>query len=281
MRLENTSCYNCGSAAYKHYDSENGFNLVKCSGCGLLYVTPRPSEEDISKAKLTGVHEGDKTITTTGRYARRRVGRYVNILKDLYPDNELKNVPLHWFDIGCGFGEFLEALARFSDNKIEARGAEQNEIKIRSAKKRNLDAYDFDASDKVYDYVSLLNVYSHLPNPVKFIGNLKKIIKPGGELLIETGDTCQLDSKYHHKPYYLPDHLSFANREIVENILMKCGFEIIRTRLYRSPLFPRLYSVQEVAIEFLKIVLRKHGSFKHFFPKHPNRDMYIRCRLIN
>lgn len=281
MKLVKVPCYNCDSREFKEYDSENGYNLVKCFSCGLLLVNPRPSEEDISQAKLTGVHEGESEIATTGRYARRRVKRYIGILNDMFPANELSKKESTWFDIGCGFGELMEALVSYSDSRIKVKGSELNEIKVAVAKKRKLDVdfYDLNEMDIKFDRISLLNVFSHLPDPVNFLERLKSLLKPGGELLLETGHTSHLDKKYQQKPYYLPDHLSFANQEILENILTNIGFNILDTKIYRSPLYPRVLNPIEVSIELLKIVLGKHGQIKHFFPKQPNRDMYIRCRL--
>ena len=281
MRLIETPCYNCNSTEFSDYDTENGYKLVKCKSCGLLLVNPRPAEEDISKAKLTGVHEGEKTIATTGRYMYRKVSRYKKVLKDFFPNDELKKKKIEWFDIGCGYGELIQTLIKISGGNVKVKGSELNEIKVKGAQARKLDVdfYDIDNMGQQFDTVSLLNVWSHLPDPVKFLDNLKKLIKPGGELFLETGHTSHLIPEHQQYPYYLPDHLSFANQEIVENVLRKIGFEIVETRIYRSTIYPKWYNVREVVIEFAKIFLRKYGSIKNFFPKHPNRDMFVRARL--
>lgn len=281
MKLIEVPCYNCNSSEYELYDTENGYNLVKCSSCGLLYVNPRPAEEDISKAKLTGVHEGETTIATTGRYMHRKVARFNRILRKVYPGDELAQKESTWFDIGCGYGELIQSLNKISKGKVKAKGSELNEIKVAGAKKRNLDVdfYDIDNMGEQFDYLSLFNVWSHLPNPVEFLENLKKLLRPGGELLLETGHTSHLKKEHQHYPHYLPDHLSFANQDIVENVLKNIGFEIVETHLFRSPIYPVLYNPLDVGIELAKIVLNKYGSFKNFFPKHPNRDMFVRARL--
>lgn len=279
MKLIEIICYNCGSNLSELYDEENGFSLVKCQKCGLLYVNPRPSDKDISESLLYGMHEGKKTISTTGRYSRLRTRRYNKILRDLYPDGRLKKKGASWLDIGCGFGEFMEALMQYSDKTLTIKGSEPNIYKINSAKKRHLDVdfLDLDKIEEKFDFVSLLNVYSHLPDPVMFLTKLSRLLKDDGELLIETGHSAHLPKPLHHKPYFLPDHLSFANKEIVENILIRSGFKIIKTRIYRHPQFPAYNDIPEVGKEILKIILNKNGKISNFFPKEPNRDMYIRC----
>ncbi len=281
MKLIEVPCYNCHSEKFSDYDSENGYKLVKCNSCGLLLVNPRPAEEDISKAKVRGVHEGKNTIETTGRYMIRKKKRFIKILKDFYPNQELQKKDSSWLDIGCGYGELIEALGHVSNNKVKSTGTELNEIKVASAKKRglNVDLTDLNDIHEKFDSLSLFNVWSHLPDPVQFISGLKRFLKPGGEILIETGHTSHLEPKHQLVPYYLPDHLSFANKDIVENVLQNVGFEIVKTKIYRSTIYPRLYHPLEIGIEFAKIILRKYGSIKNFFPKHPNRDMFIRARL--
>ncbi len=279
MKLIEVSCYYCGSSESEFYDKENGFQLVKCSSCGLVYVNPRPSDEDISHAILIGMHEGEHILSTTGSYSFLRIRRYLKILRNLYPNGILKQNGAKWLDIGCGFGEFLHALLKFSNNRLSVKGSEPDQHKIVSARKRGLDVsfLDLDNIEDKFDYISLLNVYSHLPDPIRYLSQIYSLLKNNGEFLIETGHSCHLPSKLHHKPYYLPNHLSFANKEIVENILKKVGFDIIDTRIYRHPQYPKHTDIPEVTKEIVKIVLNKNGKFSNFFPKYPERDMYIRC----
>src|SRR5215210_5547293 len=123
--MKDVACYNCGSDNYTFYASENGFTLVKCSACGLLFVNPRPDDREIEVAHRLGVHRGDKQFSVTGRFNPRKVSTYVKILHDFY-GGELLNGQRRWLDIGCGHGEFLIALKRYSNNEIVCKGIEPN-----------------------------------------------------------------------------------------------------------------------------------------------------------
>lgn len=283
MKTVAVNCYNCGSEDAAHYDTENGYHYVKCNNCGLVYLNPQPSGEEISESHKTGEHRGETTINVTGKYQKKKVGTYLNVLKDFYP----KGLPIadketsKWLDIGCGFGEFLEALTIFGKEQLYVKGSEPNQYKINSCLQRGLDVSFVDLQQQTtqYDFISLLNVYSHLPDPPAFIEILKKHLKKGGELLLQTGHSAHLPAQYHHKPYFAPDHISFANQEIVEDILKRAGFSILQTNIYRFGQFPKLTDVRGMAIQVAKIVLNKNGSIGNFFPKYPDRDMYIRARL--
>lgn len=275
---QKTNCYNCGSWEYEHYDKENGFNLVRCKVCSLLYVNPRPSDSDIAEANKIGMHIGDKIINLRSSFNRSKIKHYLTILRDFYNSDTFMGDDVSWLDIGCGYGEFMQALRIYSKNRLKIKGTETNQVKIETARAHNLEVafFDLDTHNDKYNFISMLNVYSHLPNPVQTLNTCKKMLKSGGEILLETSHSSHLPSRDHHKPYYLPDHLSFANREIVVNILERIGFEIINIEFYR--LFPKLGPISLMK-ELAKIVLDRGGNIRNFFYKYPNRDMWIRARL--
>ena len=88
--------------------------------------------------------------------------------------DEIKNKEL---DIGSGTGEFILAIKNFADDNIDILGSEPNLDKQKIANKKiNTTFVDIDNSDDKYDFISMLNVYSHIYDPVNFI-KIKKITK--------------------------------------------------------------------------------------------------------
>ncbi|MBN1183328.1 MAG: class I SAM-dependent methyltransferase [Bacteroidales bacterium] len=282
MKLIETTCYNCGSGKYELYDSENGFNLVKCSVCGLLYVNPRPSSDDISLAMATGLHKGEKVINCTGRYNAEKIKKYIRVLNEFYPKDRCNLCEKKWLDIGCGFGELIEALRIYTGGTLNTIGSEPNMVKVSYARSNNLNVSFIDLSshkDK-YDVISLLNVYSHIPNPIQFILDLKKNLTPTGEIFLETGHTCHLSAKNHRRPYQLPDHLHFANLGIVVDIFKRLGFDIVHVNTYRYEFFPYTFNLWKFAKEVIKVILRKRKDMSGLFPRFPKQDMFLRCKLV-
>ena len=277
MKLQETNCYSCNSSEYQPYDWENGYNLVKCRHCGLLYVNPRPPEDSINNSARTGIHQGEKEINVTNSFNPNKIPRYLKILKDFYDAEYLSNKC--WLDIGCGNGEFLIALKEFSKDKVRVKGSEPNKFKIETARKHDLDVefLDLEKHDKQYDFVSSLDVFSHLPNPVETLKTWKGLIKNDGEFFIETGHSCHLPSKYHNKPYSLPDHLSFANKDILVQILDKTGYQIVKVEIYRG-IFYREANLTNFSKELVKKLLGRKNTFHSFFPKYRHGDMFIRAK---
>jgi SAM-dependent methyltransferase len=273
------TCYNCNSSKRTSYASENSFNLVKCEDCGLLYVTPRPDGDEITKAHQLGMHEGEILLKTTGTYSATRSRAYNKILQDLY-NQDLTQKQSTWLDIGCGQGEFMMALKRCSDGKVNPKGLEPNQYKRESARNLGLDIEFFDIGDctEKFDKVSLLNVYSHLPDPVGFIVSIGKLLNQGGELLIQTGDVAHFSAREMYRPMLLPDHLSFTSEEILTHMLDHCGFRTIKVVKYPVVSF----TPTNVIKEFAKLLHPGKTSRLTCMlnPKY-RTDMYIRATLNN
>jgi SAM-dependent methyltransferase len=272
------ACYNCGCEEGTFYAEENGFTLRRCVQCGLLLLADRPSDDQISQAHKQGKHTGLKQLDVTGKFAAGKIPRYISILRELFGDR--LPVGTKWLDVGCGHGELLVAIQTCYPGQVSVRGTEPNAQKRASALKRGLDVdyFDLESHNERYDVISLLNVYSHLPDPPRFLQSLSALLRPGGELLIETGDSAHLAPDEHHRPFYLPDHLSFASEAIVVGILERIGFRVVGVRKYP---FGGL-GVKALVKEIAKTVLPHYQSGLRNFRKrhlHAQTDMFIRARL--
>lgn len=271
-------CYYCGSDKHASYAEENGFSLVKCDVCGLLFVEKRPCESEITQAHMQGSHSGSKELEVTGKFNPRMKARYREILGDLF-DGDLDGIRT-WLDVGCGHGEFMLAVGRYGSGQVRVKGTDPNVHKQAAARGRGLDVgyWNIGTQRERYDAISMLNVWSHLPDPPSFLASLRRLLNPGGELILETGDTADLPSEVHHRPFLLPDHLSFASERIVVGILERLDFEVLRIEKYP---FVRL-DLRDVPRELLKVVLPRHKSalpYQLMMRSYPRTDMFIRARL--
>jgi len=251
---------------------------VKCDECGLLFVENRPDQDMITEALKQGMLSGKRTLNVTGSFNPRKLKYYLNRLDDLF--NGDLGGKTTWLDIGCGHGEFIEAVQKYSSGKIVVTGSEPNVKKQESARSRGLNVgyYDLESHTEKYDVISLMNVYSHIPNPPDFLKLLKKLLKPAGELILETGDTSDVTAKQHPRPFILPDHLSFASENIIRDLLGKLDFEILELKKY--PFLLRNYV--GFAKEATKLLLPQYiSSVKYYFKPVPQTNMYIRAKLIN
>lgn len=271
-------CYNCNSSESQLFLEENGFNLVKCDGCGILYINNPPTGGEIEVATTTGIHDGEKQLDVNVRYRKSADRLYRKVLPKLFPDG-FSDINT-WLDVGCGYGEFLETLQNYSRDSVELFGSEPNIIKQQAAQKMgmNVSYYDLDEHDTKYDVVSLLNVYSHLPNPFDFIKSLRNVVSPGGFLLIQTGDITSVTRESLIKPAGLPDHLSFATESALISMLDRVGFDIESVVKIPSIAF----TLDQVAKEVVKLILPNKSSFlKYYFlpKKTQSQSMFVLAKL--
>jgi len=278
--MKKINCYNCGDNSNTFYADENGYRLVRCDSCGLLYVNPRPDDDDISQSSRTGQHKGQQLLDVTGAFSFKKKADYQKVLIDFF-GNSLPDSVHSWLDIGCGHGEFLLAVREFEKREVLLKGLEPNQTKQLSGRKYNLDISNFDLANHTghYDMISLLNVYSHLPNPSQSISDWKSLLNPYGMLLLETGDAANFPSDEQLRPFYLPDHLSFASQEIIVGILERNGFEIVSIKKYPAVRFTVARLIKEVVKVFFP---NKVSTLKQLinYKKYAEVDMYILARLL-
>ena len=275
-RLEFVACLNCGSTNHTVWAVENGFSALKCSYCGLVYVSPRPRLAAISEANKIGVHgttEGD--LVVIGRRNPSRVRQLTAVAWEMFPELLTTAEPVHWLDIGAGYGEFVEALSTILPKGSCATGIEPMRPKVVEANKRGL-AVESKSLDQVceshYDGVSLMNVFSHIPNFVEFGSDVVAKIKPGGILLIETGNGGDLPSRSDYPDLLnLPDHLVFAGVWHMRAMVQRIGVAVeqVKTLPVDDPV--------RCAKIFVKKLLR--GQFAPRFPyTSPFRTVFYKCR---
>ena len=235
--LERIACPLCDSPKGDVWASENGFSAEKCSDCGLVFVNPRPCPKEISEANKIGVHrirEGE--LHTAYQRHPRRVDRYRRIVVEMFAEEIGSSKALRWLDVGAGYGEFVEAATKALPRGTVISGIDPMESKVRSAQARGLDLSSRALSDVAgpYDVISLINVFSHVPDFRWFCSELATKLVPGGILFIQTGNGGDLA---HRRSYpddlCLPDHLEFAGRLHIERFLSLARFEIVKVKTRR------------------------------------------------
>lgn len=158
------------------------------------------------------------------------------ILSDLLKRCYSKSYPDKMLDIGCGSGVFLDHLKKFNN---DAFGLDLNYDILKVFCKRNhdvktvvADAVDLPFKKSSFDLVTLIDVLEHVDDDTGLITGIKKILNPGGLLLISVPAYNALygkhDRLYGHKRRY--------NRKELTSLLEKTGFKILRTT-YFQPAF--------------------------------------------
>ena len=276
--LENIDCPYCGESRSTPWANENGFTAVKCSGCGIVYVNPRPSISLIYEAVQTGVHtDVEHERTAIARRVGAKVTFYKAILASMFDDVWQTRKHISWLDVGAGYGEVVEAVTLLATSGSKIEGIEPMKPKAAHAQARGLcirEAYVSDVQDK-YDYVSVINVFSHIPDFRDFLKSVKNVLTVNGEILIETGNTGDLQSREDVPGELdLPDHLVFAGEKHIIGYLSESCFSILKIRRIRKDGF------MNGAKNIVKKLLGRKVSLAIPYTS-PYRSILIRAKLMS
>lgn len=147
--------------------------------------------------------------------------------------------------------------------------------KVVDCQRRGLNVREAYLSDVMgkYDVVSVINVFSHIPDFHLLLKDVNRVLLPNGDLVLETGNIGDLDSVGQVPTELdLPDHLVFAGEKNLESYLLKAGFHIISIDRER----------RDTVGNYLKNIIKRLLGRKVMLRlpyTSPYRSLIIRARL--
>ena len=261
VEMEQPKCLVCGSDSRKPYlavtdrfDSSQKFQLVQCQQCGLVYLSPRPTEKSIARYyQDSGYQPHQKEALSfsgkvyqavriwNNRYKRRLIEKYGHKGKIL--------------DYGCGTGEFL---LEMKNSGWETHGIEPSAAAAAVAKNYQISIIrDLKNFPGKADVITLWHVLEHVHRACHLLAELKNILEPGGLLCIALPNRQSLDStlfKKHWVAYDAPRHLYHFTPADMEKLLQSAGFKIFSMR--SLPFDPWYNSFLSAALESEKNKMR-------------------------
>nr|MBI3613444.1 class I SAM-dependent methyltransferase [Nitrospirota bacterium] len=229
--LVHIRCPLCDEDGSRPRFAKDGFSVVECRACRLRYVNPRPtrpwldawyrheyfalSHEDASGAQHLQ-HGAIKTAT-----ARLRL----QLLGTAPSSGRL-------VDVGCGGGFFVRAATTGGwdavgiEPSIEAArcAAQTQQIRIIAGR---LEETPLVAGR--FDVITMFDVLEHVASPKTFLEEARRLLAPGGRLVIETPNMAgwlpRLMGKRH--PWVRPpEHLTYFTPSTLRRLLEQGGFRV-------------------------------------------------------
>ncbi|MBN8938946.1 MAG: methyltransferase domain-containing protein [Rhizobiales bacterium] len=130
-------------------------------------------------------------------------------------------------DVGCGFGQFGRTLTNASYVGIDLSFDQSHSDPMRpdfSIRRQSLE--DHIAEGPVpYDVVSAFQVLEHVADPLRFIGNMLSLLRPGGLLIVAVPKTPSAVTEIPAFPINMPPHhLTFWSVEALRRLAS--GFDL-------------------------------------------------------
>ena len=247
--------------------------LWRCTGCEAGYLDPRPDRKTIHQAYDSYYTHTDlaaaespppsrlqrlRQLLNNG-YTRKRFGSKqlpalslgffaVVVFPPLRAraDREFRHLPQlpngpgTLLDLGCGDGAFL-ALARACGWTV--RGLEPDPKAAQVASARGFEVVEGGLErladrHKDYDVITLSHVIEHVHDPVATLRDCLRLLRPGGQLWLETPNANSLSHRYFGSDWRgleAPRHLLLFTQSALFKALRDAGFVNIKTQPRPSP----------------------------------------------
>lgn len=257
--MESIGCIFCGTPEEECpiVVTENGYDGRKCSGCNLVFISPRPSLHDISN-----LYGHDQAHVSLKIHLEAR-------LQNLYHDRHVLRILKRYkkagtlLEIGSGVGHFLHEARR---QGFDALGTELNPLQAELIQQTGVPCERATISEafpeRKFDIIYHCDVLSHLHDPIADIQAMSDRLNEGGIMIFETGNfgdvRCKYYSEYSHLQY--PDHLFFFSDKSIRELLKLAGMEA--RRIYRYSIVPNLRLTRLLG----RIVARRRAGVSHTGP---------------
>jgi len=267
---ETVSCRICGSRGESAHLLARGYRIVRCVECGLWYVNPQPTPEELGRF-YANYDDGDQWRTREkdfNRGIRKAVLRFAQ-----------SGILL---DVGCGSGDFLACMREAG---FLVRGIEPSQTGGTYARDAlGIEVFSGMVEDylatqhrRTFNVITLLNVLEHLTDPSGMLLQLRNLMEQNGLLVVVVPDARFHDhvGRFRSRlgksdPYWLeqpesvlsgfklPDHLSSFQPQTISLLLRRCGFEIQRIENAPIVLNSRFYR------NLLKSCVRSVGQMVYY-----------------
>lgn len=245
----------------KLFNIPGTFPTYKCKNCGLIFIYPQPSEEELNKYYPKEKYYSLDKINTKEDSKRVRLRLF---LYDVYFNQQkrgMKNLlmqmvfsPLKFtlsgtkieknkklLDIGCGSGQFLYEMKE--KGMEDVYGVEPGEFNVKEFKEKRLNILNSDLvrakyQDNFFDTITMNHVLEHVGNPLKTIKEIHRILNKKGTFIVGVPNSRSLAYKIFKSNWFAlesPRHLFNYSNKNLKQFLENNGFKVKKIRYNSRP----------------------------------------------
>jgi 2-polyprenyl-3-methyl-5-hydroxy-6-metoxy-1,4-benzoquinol methylase len=207
-----------------------------CQACGLVFQSPRMNDAERAafySAEYRQLYQGGEGPDAKDLAVQSK--RAESLLA--FCQGRLPGIG-HYLDIGCSAGLLLEAFQRaygcqvvgVEPGEAYREFARQNGLEVvASLEELGPEGEAHQARQARFDLVSLAHVLEHLPDPVRYLADLREsLLERDGWLLVE------VPNLYAHDSFEVAHLVSFSAHTL-QQTLGKAGFEIVALEAHGRP----------------------------------------------
>lgn len=206
--------------------------VLECIHCGFIFLRPR-------SGNVSRFYSGRKYRCSYGPVINKSSSpkeifdTYYPFQKDIIQEIEpLLRKDMKVLDVGCSTGHFLASLKGMVGLRV---GVELSRDEADFANKNlGFKVYtkpieELELQEGPFDLITALQVLEHVDDPLAFLRNLKKHLKPNGFLYLELPNINDPLLWYYESTgyadfYFREPHLSYFSARTLKRLLERAGF---------------------------------------------------------
>ena len=233
------ACLLCGGRSREVMHGRAPYQIVRCRECSLVFTLPRLAPDELRAMYQTDYWKSEAAkdfgytdyLADEPLYVRtfRMRGRW--IARQRPPPGRL-------LDVGCAAGFALTAMRELG---YDVHGVELSQPMADVARQRiGADRIHCGVLEDVererlfggrFDVITMFDVVEHVEDPIALLACARRLLAPGGVLVIETQDVSSLFAKLlgiRWQHYKFQEHLYHFDPRTVRVLLGKAGLDLVR-----------------------------------------------------
>ena len=297
--MEKINCNFCGFTENKFVTKQTDliykttseyFNIVECAKCGLNYVSPRPSEKEITK-----YYKADYQFHKSSNYFKRilrkiakfiansrlsKIANYLPVINEklkYYVQKNIKN-PIelkqndYFLDIGAGsaytsyFWDYEGSLSYYKSITNNIYAVEPSELSFKNLKNNKITSFrsiEELPKELSFNYIRMNWSLEHAHNPKKYFNYFKNSLKEKGKVLICIPNYSGLLYFLDKSQVEVPIHLYHFKKNDIENYCKLYDLKILEFQTFSlASMFYAVSKYNKKFINFSNLNLSELNSFQ-------------------
>ena len=257
------------------------YSLYHCETCYTMFWIPMKG----LKGEIYDTHNVAAALT----YLNLRAIPWAH--KRFFEDLPHKEGKL--LEIGCSSGDFLQKASEAGysvtgiDYSADTASFTQNHHGLKNIFPFTIQELSALKPDEKYDVIAFFQVLEHIEDIPDFIGCIKKLLKPGGIVIVSVPnrDRWRIQSeRFFREIWDLPPcHLTRWNASALEKVFTGCGFTAITAEVEPSRIYDRAWSnfiSQKMGINKLAEIVAGKAIVKQDTVRTAENNKNLRKKLI-
>ena len=237
------ACPRCESQSYAillrdsdrlYRATDKTFSVIECAGCALIRLFPRPTPTELASFYPDQYWwEADESPTgsLTEWYRRLVLWDHVHFIAA----STMPAGPI--LDVGSGGGSLVAALRRrglpaagldLSSRAVQMTGSAGAPAICAALPEAPITAGSLAA-------VTLMHIIEHVADPVEFLLAARRLLRPGGRLFVQVPNAASWQFLLLGRRWSaldIPRHLFHFRAQDLEDLLVGCGFRVVRRKFF-------------------------------------------------